>query len=93
MPRFCLRPGPFYYFPLPDDLQYILQVLKRVESSTVPHPSQCLSAHLGDEKLNEFYKKGCQEESSAPAGASKFLVIQPTIIPRRWGSLAFDPFS
>jgi hypothetical protein len=43
--------------------------------------------------VNEFYKKGCQEKSSALAGASEFLAIQPTIVSRRWGSSAFYPFS
>jgi hypothetical protein len=43
--------------------------------------------------VNEFYKKGCQEKSSAPAGAVKFLAIQPTVVSSRWGSLVFYPFS
>ena len=35
---------------------------------------------LGEGWLNEFYKKGCQEKSSASTGGSKlFLEIQPTL--------------
>jgi hypothetical protein len=43
--------------------------------------------------LNEFYKKGCQEKSSALAGAmGDLLEIQPTVVSLPWESLAFCPF-
>ena len=44
-------------------------------------------------KVNEFYKKGCQEKSSASAEAGEFLVIQPTGVSLRWRGLAFDSLS
>ena len=43
--------------------------------------------------VSEFYKKGCQEKSSALAGAKgDLLEIQPTVVSLPWESLAFCPF-
>jgi hypothetical protein len=36
--------------------------------------------HFSGRWVNEFYKKGCQEKSSASTGGSRFfLEIQPTL--------------
>ncbi|MGB8967588.1 MAG: hypothetical protein WCC16_02185, partial [Candidatus Sulfotelmatobacter sp.] len=43
--------------------------------------------------VNEFYKKGCQEKSSAWSGGARlFLEIQPTLFRYPGRGLACDPF-
>jgi hypothetical protein len=38
--------------------------------------------------VNEFYKKGCQEKSSASTGGRDFsLEIQPTVVSQPWRSI------
>ena len=45
-------------------------------------------------QVNEFYKKGCQEKSSAWSGGARlFLEIQPTLFRYPGRGLACDPFS
>jgi hypothetical protein len=46
------------------------------------------------ETLDEFYKKGCQEKSSAWSGGARlFREIQPTLFRYPGRGLACDPFS
>jgi hypothetical protein len=48
----------------------------------------------GPETLKEFYKKGCQEKSSAWSGGARlFREIQPTLFRYPGRGLACDPFS
>ena len=48
----------------------------------------------GVARVNEFYKKGCQEKSSASTGGEiSFLEIQPTEVSLLWRSLADCPCS
>ena len=50
----------------------------------------CISV-FQSEALNEFYKKGCQEKSSASTGVGiYFSRLQPTLHRPRWSSFAFS---
>ncbi|SRR5216683_3215627 len=54
----------------------------------------CHGINYTNNPVNEFYKKGCQEESSAPTGGRGVcLEIQPTVVSLRWRSLADCPCS
>jgi hypothetical protein len=50
------------------------------DSSIVSNAAQFADRRLQAEKLNKFYKKRCQEKSSASTGRPRlFLEIQPTL--------------
>src|SRR6266849_8582517 len=44
-------------------------------------------------RVNDFYKKGCQEKNSASTGGRDFsLEIQPTVVSQPWRSIGGCPF-
>src|SRR6266849_10019185 len=44
-------------------------------------------------RVNEFYKKGCQEKTPPRPEWRVFLEIQPTVVSLLWRGLACCPFS
>ena len=44
-------------------------------------------------RVNEFYKKGCQEKTPPRPEWRVFLEIQPTVVSLLWRGLAGCPFS
>ena len=65
----------------PNYLSDSLAPASRVRSiHGLPDRVRVASQHLRGPGVNEFYKKGCQEKSSASTGGSRFfLEIQPTL--------------
>src|SRR6266436_1495473 len=82
-------PPPTARGELPDD-----QARRRTERTHRIFLGDHLTGTRGASSVNEFYKKGCQEKSSASTGERGFfLEIQPTVVSRLWRGLACCPFS